>query len=194
MSFVEQAMEAEMNDTRARLLQIARSHFAAFGFENTTMRKVASEADVDAAMIIRYFGNKETLFAEAASLELSLPNLNALPRDRVGEEIIRHFMRRWEGSQSDDLLQVLIRCAATNEAAANRMRDIFREQVATMVAAIAPSDEVDRRAGLVASQILGLAFCRYVLALRQPDLSDDALLSALGGTIQRYLFSLLRPE
>lgn len=74
------------------------------------------------------------------------------------------------------------------------MRDIFKKQVATMVASIAPSDEVDKRAGLVASQILGLAFCRYVLTLGQPDLTDDALLSAVGGTLQRYLFAPLGSE
>jgi hypothetical protein len=44
------------------------------------------------------------------------------------------------------------------------------------------------RAGLVASQILGLALCRYVLSLPPvAALSPDEVVDWLGPTVQRYL-------
>ena len=46
------------------------------------------------------------------------------------------------------------------------------------------------RAGLISSQILGLALCRY--ALRLPpvaDLTADQVVAWLGPTVQRYLFA-----
>ena len=46
----------------------------------------------------------------------------------------------------------------------------------------------ERRAGLIATQMLGLALCRYVLRLPPiVEMSHDEVVSWLGPTIQRYL-------
>ena len=47
----------------------------------------------------------------------------------------------------------------------------------------------ERRAGLIATQVLGVALCRYVLRL-PPVVSMPAeeLAAAIGPTLQRYLF------
>ena len=105
-------------------------------------------------MVMRYYGNKEGLFAAAAEFDLRLPDLGALPRSEVGAALVTHFLDRWEG---DDTLMALLRTAVTNDAAAARMQAIFATQVAPQVAAIIgrPRAEVAARAGLVSSQILG---------------------------------------
>ena len=47
-----------------------------------------------------------------------------------------------------------------------------------------------RRAGLVATQVLGLALCRYVLRLPPVvAMSRDEVVAWLGPTVQRYLDS-----
>jgi tetracycline repressor-like protein len=47
----------------------------------------------------------------------------------------------------------------------------------------------ERRAGLIATQVLGVALCRYVLRL-PPVISMPAaeLTAAIGATLQHYLF------
>lgn len=51
--------------TRAALLAAARSRFAELGYDATSLRDIAADAGVDAALVSRYFGGKDELFAEA---------------------------------------------------------------------------------------------------------------------------------
>ncbi|MEE3919094.1 hypothetical protein V2I01_13880 [Micromonospora sp. BRA006-A] len=109
-----------------------------------------------------------------------------MPPDRLGETLTRHFVRRWE---ADGTLVALLRAAATEPGAAERMRGIFAGQLAVAVARTgADPATADRRAGLVASQILGLALTRYVVRLPPvADLDPEELADWVGPTIQRYL-------
>jgi hypothetical protein len=109
-----------------------------------------------------------------------------VPRDEVGATVVNLFLDIWEG---DETLAALLRAGATNEAAAGRMRDIFAGQVAPAVAAVCPDPaQVPVRAGLLASQVLGLALCRYVLRLPPvAALTREEIVAWLGPTAQRYL-------
>ena len=44
----------------------ARERFAADGYERATIRAIAADAEIDPSMVMRYYGNKEKLFAAAA--------------------------------------------------------------------------------------------------------------------------------
>src|SRR5690606_28687578 len=116
------AMSRDADATRRNLILAARRHFASAGYERATVRAIAADADVNPALINRYFGGKEQRFAEAVSIDLAFPDLREIPRDRIGEELVRHFFRRWEGDSNDDLLRALVRTAATNPEAAERLR------------------------------------------------------------------------
>jgi AcrR family transcriptional regulator len=174
--------------TRAAILAAAREQFAAGGYQAATIRSIAAAAGIDPAMVMRYFGNKEGLFAVAAEFDLKLPDLGGLPRKEIGTALVGHFLDRWEGDES---LMALLRTAVTNEAAAERMRVIFATQLGPAIARITgePRTAVAARAGLIASQILGLALCRYVLKLPPVvALKRPAILDRVGPTVQRYLF------
>ncbi|MGH9162904.1 MAG: TetR family transcriptional regulator [Vicinamibacteraceae bacterium] len=189
----EQVTARRSDETRARILRAARESFAADGYERTTIRAVAAKADIDPSMVMRYFGNKDGLFAAAASFDLRLPDLGTHPRQKLGVALVRHFLARWEGDASDNALRVLLKTAASHDRAAERMREIFRSQLVPALAAVVPKNEAAARAGLVATQMLGLAFCRYVLRLPGiVDLGHDAIAARLGPTIQRYLSDSLR--
>jgi AcrR family transcriptional regulator len=171
--------------TKGAILRAAREQFAAHGFERATVRAIAGGAGVDAALVIRYFGSKDKLFAAAADFDLRLPILTALPRARVGEALLLHFIDRWE---ADDTFAALLRSAATNELAARRVRAVLAKQVTPAVAAVACDGQGATRAALVAAQILGLGLCRYVLRLPPlVGLSRTQLAKACAPTLQRYL-------
>jgi AcrR family transcriptional regulator len=172
--------------TRAAILAAARERFAADGYERATIRAIAADAGIDPSMVMRYYGNKEKLFAAAAAFDLRLPDLDTLPVDQLGAMLVAHFLKRWE---SDDTLMALLRAAVTNEAAAERAREIFATQIAPALRTVAPDPaEAAVRSGLVASQILGAALIRYVLRLPPVAGMDRAeLVTWLGPTVQRYL-------
>jgi len=50
--------------TRASILQAARARFLLDAYDQVGVRQIAGDAGVDAALICRYFGSKEDLFAE----------------------------------------------------------------------------------------------------------------------------------
>jgi AcrR family transcriptional regulator len=170
--------------TRAAILDAARARFGSDGYERTTMRAVASDVGVDAAMVVRYFKTKDALFAEAATFELNLPELHGVAPEDIASTLMPRFFDIWE---SDGTFLALLRAAATSSTAAQAMLDVFAHQVAPSLAAITP-DRHSERAALVGSQILGLAFSRYVL--RVPPLASmthDELVHWVGPTITRYL-------
>jgi hypothetical protein len=81
-----------------------------------------------------------------------------------------------------------LRTAVTHPLAAERMREILSRQLLPAVARITPAGEAEPQAGLVASQILGLALCRYILALPAiAALDREEVVAWVGATIQRYL-------
>ena len=172
--------------TRAAILTAARERFAADGYERATIRAIAADARIDPSMVMRYYGNKEKLFAAAAEFDLRLPDLTSVPREEVGARLTGHLVDRWE---HDDTLMALLRAAVTNQAAAERMRELFAAQLGPAVAALVTDPaEVPVRAGLVATQTLGFALTRYVLRLPPVVALDrDAVVTWLGPTLQRYL-------
>lgn len=175
--------------TRAEIMRAAQARFAADGYQRATIRAIAADANIDPSMVMRYYGTKARLFAAAVDIDLRLPDLATIPRRRLGEALVAHFLARWEGDPADDALLILLRSAATDDAAAERMRTIFRHQLAPAInRVVANPAEAARRAGLVATQMLGLALCRHVLRLPPvASLRADAVVAAIGPTIQRYL-------
>ncbi len=182
-----QALPSRSEATRNRLLTAARSQFARDGYERTTVRAVAAAADTDPALVIRYFGSKEGLFAAATVFDLRLPSLTALPSGGLGEAMMRHFLARWEGDPNDRSLRILLRAGVTHPEAADRIRTLFAEQVLPAIRSVAP-DQPEVRAGLVASQVLGVALCRFILLVPpMADMPAEALVGFIAPTLQRYV-------
>ena len=184
-------MRRSSEQTKATILAAARERFAVDGYERATIRAIAADAAIDPSMVMRYFGNKEKLFAAAAEFDLQLPQFGAVARDEVGERLVKHFLERWE---RDEGLMVLLRSAVTNDAAAARMRAIFAEQLKPVIGeVVGDAESAGHRAGLVASQILGMALVRYILCFPPVAVMPRAEVVAwLGPTVQRYLAG--RPE
>jgi AcrR family transcriptional regulator len=172
--------------TRGAILAAARERFASDGYERATIRAIARDARIDPSMVMRYFGSKEGLFAAAVTLDLRMPDLTRVPREEVGRALVAHFLDVWEGNEE---LRAILRVGITNDAGAERMRGIFREQLLPAARQVCPDPEqVPTRAALCATQMLGMALTRYVLRLPATTaLSRQELVAWLGPTVQRYL-------
>ena len=53
--------EMDLNEKQIQILEVAEKLFAENGFDGTSVRHIAKEADVNVAMISYYFGSKEKL-------------------------------------------------------------------------------------------------------------------------------------
>lgn len=197
--------------TRRAILDAARSAFAARGYEQTTIRAVAAAAGIDASMVMRYYGSKAGLFAAAATADLHVPDLRAVPAERWGEVLVRHLVERWEDNSRDDELILLLRTAVTSEAVAVQLQDVLTrlltEPIAELYGTVLDRPAVDEpavdgptgdgrpagraaaeRAAFIAAQLLGLALCRYIL--RQEPLASlpaAEVVAAVAPSVQRYL-------
>ncbi len=177
-------MRRSSAETKAVILAAAKERFAESGFERATIRAIAADANIDPSMVMRYFGNKDQLFAAAADFDLEFPDMAGVDRDQLGARIVAHFVDRWE---RDEALIVLLRSSTTNADAAARMQAIFAAQLLPAIMKVNAVDPA-RSAGLIASQMLGLALCRYVLRLPPVvAMPREEVVSWLGPTIQRYL-------
>lgn len=192
--------------TRRAILDAARSAFAARGYEQTTIRAVAAAAGIDASMVMRYYGSKAGLFAAAATADLEVPDLRAVPPGRRGEALVRHFVERWEDTARDDELILLLRTAVTSEAVAAQLQDVLTRLLTEPIAALygtvvdgpagdertsdgRPAERAAaERAAFIAAQLLGLALCRYILRLEPlASLPPADVIAAVAPSVQRYL-------
>lgn len=179
--------------TRLAILAAAREQFALHSYDRASIRAIAAQAQIDPAMVMRYFTNKETLFATAVDIDLALPDLTEVAPKKYGETLVRHFLGLWEGESRHEALPILLRSAVTHEAAASRLREIFVNQVRHRLAAVVPEPEAGRRASLCSSQLMGIALARYLLQL--PGLHDsdpEELVVDVAPTLQRYITGSLR--
>jgi AcrR family transcriptional regulator len=180
-------------DTRGQIITAARQAFAAKGFAGASMRGIAGEAGVDAALIHHYFENKEQLFLATVALPLEMPQkleeVAAGGLDGIGERLVRTVLGVWDSDLQPSLIAG-IRTTLTDPALTRSVGEFLALEIIGRVLGRddLPPEEANRRAGLAASQVLGLVIGRYVLQL--PLLvsrrSED-LVVEIGPTVQRYL-------
>jgi AcrR family transcriptional regulator len=179
--------------TRQSILAAARRLFAERGYESTTIRAVAAEVGVDASMVMRYYGSKSGLFSAAVDVDLYLEGVSDVPFSQLGMRIANHFLTRWEGELSDEVTTLLMRSATTNPEAAERMRGIFDTQITRLVESVVPDSTAPQRAALICSQLLGLAFTRYVIKLTPiATMEVEALVDLIAPTLHSYLTADIR--
>jgi AcrR family transcriptional regulator len=163
----------------------ARRLFAELGYERTTVRAIAAEAGIDPAMVMRYYGSKDGLFAAATEFDLRLADIAVGPIEDLGRRLVRHFLDRWEG---DDEFSLLLRAAISDPESARRLHSIFETQLTPALAGVATPKRLRDCAALVATQMVGLGCMRYVL--RVPNvaaLSRHAITEQVGAAIQQYV-------
>ena len=177
---------------KLRVLEVAREHFKR-GYDQATVRGIATDAGVDVAMVYYFFGNKEGLFA-AAVIDIPEHPLHQLPAlldegpDGIGARLVRRFIERWDEGDTFEPLLTVWRSAADQPLARKLLHDTLAGPVADRVTTEFGVDDAVLRVELVASHLMGLAFARYQLRIEPMASAEvDELVAWVGPTVQRYL-------
>jgi AcrR family transcriptional regulator len=182
-------------DTRAAILASAREQFATAGFSGTTIRGIAAEAGVDAALVHHYFGTKDDLFVAALELPVD-PRVVLAPAiaqgpEGAGERMLRVFFSVWDDPANRLPLLGLVR-GLLEPSGQQLMRDGFLEVVMGPVGVALGIEEPERRMPLVMSQVIGLIIARYLLEVEPlASMPEDEVVAIYAPTIQRYLTGAL---
>lgn len=156
--------------TEERILEAARALFARNDYETTTIRAVAAVAEVDPALVIRYFGDKEGLFRHAIRLPEAKPD-EARP-DGAAEQLNRSLAVNLNGLPPASL--ALLRSMFAHPEAAARVRGAMQEEIGRLSGA-APGPDAVLRSGLAAAMLLGITVGRGMLdvpALAEASVDD----------------------
>lgn len=155
---------------RDALLDAGLVAFARDGYARASIREIAAGAGVDSALLYHYYGSKRGLFREVIASRMTPPDLPAeeLRRESVDDmarRLIRLFLARWgEGAEARPLV-ALLRSATADAEAARVLREVLEQVLIPHVQARLGEAHARLRAGLGASQLLGLGLLRYVVEL-----------------------------
>lgn len=179
-------------NTRARILECARARFARTSYDKVSVRAVADDAGVDAALVHHYFGTKKELFVASIELPVDpaqiLAPIREAPIDRLGEVLAGLVLPVWE-SPGKHAVIALFRSAMAGDDV-DLVRNFFLEVVLREIAPRVdePAGTGSLRTQLVVSQMLGLLTTRHVLELDPLDrVPVDGLIETIAPTLQRYL-------
>jgi AcrR family transcriptional regulator len=179
--------------TRHTILEVAREEFAQRGFDNATVRQIASRAGVDPAMIAHHFGSKQQLFL--AALEVPFDPADEIaqvvdgPREELAARLLTRFLRVWDSPLGAGAIAV-VRTAVQRDDSAALLRDLALSRALRPLMATMEGTPEERlwRANLAASQLVGLIFTRYVVRLEPLASASHAdVVRSIAPTVQRYL-------
>ena len=182
----------------ARILAEARASFAERGYAGTTVRAVARAADVDPALVYHYYGSKENLLDAATTPPRSfldqIVTAWQTPPAELGEQLVRQMLRNWQNPEHEPVLRAVLQIAGNEPATREKLRLIIERSMMGPSAQALREDERLLRSGLIAGQLMGLAFMRFIWKIEPlASMDDDDIVAAIAPTIQRYLDGDVHP-
>ncbi|MEU9479326.1 TetR family transcriptional regulator [Streptomyces sp. NPDC048191] len=172
--------------TRAAILKAARHLLARHAHADITLRAVAERAGVSPPLIVKYFGNKDALFARVMSFETDADALLDAPLPGLGRHMARHVLAGQRERGADPLLRIAF--APLHGDHGDILRANFRDQVTERLAARLTGRDPDLRAELAVAALVGLGVM-YGIArgphLRETDV--DAIADRYGPLVQAQL-------
>ena len=179
-------------DTRGEIVRAARESFADKGFGATSIRAVAREAGVDAALVHHYFDSKDSLFVEAMALPIDPRQIAARildgPREELGRRIVTIFLGVWESDEGQQRMKAMLRSVVTSDEVARIIREGMTKMILEPVSQLLGVPDAKLRVSLIATHLIGVALTRYVVEL-EPVASTDmnTLVDRITPAIEQYL-------
>jgi AcrR family transcriptional regulator len=179
-------------DTRQAIAEAARRQFAERGYEAATIRSIATEAGVDPALVMHFYGSKEALFAEVVQWPFdpdeAVAELLVGKRSAVGERLARLFVTTWDAEAGRNPIVALLRTALSQEWAARLFRDFLSTRFFGPLAEGLRIDRPELRTSLASSQLVGLGIIRYVMRFEPlASMDSEAVIAVLAPALQRHL-------
>ncbi|HWD79918.1 MAG TPA: TetR family transcriptional regulator [Kribbella sp.] len=172
----------QRRQTEIRILTAARELFGEHGFDRTTVRMVASQAGSDPGLVMRYFGSKEKLFAQAASIPADGP-IEGSP-GQIAEQLIAALTGKLTEEPAAAL--AALRAMFSHPEAADEVRQAMTAQQ-RQVAAQLPGDDALVRSGVIGALTLGLVISRHLVKLDGLDVPPQDLMAIAGPLIERLV-------
>ncbi|WP_406327301.1 TetR family transcriptional regulator [Streptomyces sp. NBC_00203] len=140
--------------TKAAILRAARYLLARHAHADITLKAVADRAGVSAPLILKYFGNKDALFARVMSFESDADALLDAPLEELGRHMVRHLLEGQTQRGADPILRIVF--APLQGEQGDILRANFRTQVSDRLAERLTGPDAGLRAELAVSTLLGL--------------------------------------
>ncbi|KOX12997.1 TetR family transcriptional regulator [Saccharothrix sp. NRRL B-16348] len=156
--------------TKAALLDAATKLFGERGFDRTTVRDIASLAGVNQALLFRYYGSKDALFATVLATQS-----RELLEDSPAEHLLRNVLLRMmeeKPRREDHPLYAVLR-SSHHDSAAEVVRRQLGEEYARALASLTDAEDAELRADLVLAWVVGIGVLRTVFG-KQPLANADA--------------------
>jgi AcrR family transcriptional regulator len=178
-------------DTKAKIAKIASKQFSEIGYEKTTIRSVAEASGVDPKLVMHYFGNKEKLFASTMSLPheaaAALTLLGLVPKRQWGSRI-SDLVWLSKKSKSNKAIVGIIRASASEEKAAEMLRDFYTENLFNPMLSALKVDNQEIRSVMLSSLMVGYTFNYEILNLFEHlGVSDKKSKALFAKTVQTIL-------
>lgn len=172
--------------TKAAILRAARHLMARHAHTDITLKAVADRAGVSAPLILKYFGNKDALFARVMSFETDAAALLDAPLAELGRHMVRHLLLGQTERGADPVLRIVF--APLHGEQGDTLRANFRTQVSDRLAGRLDGPDAGLRAELAVGTLLGLGVM-YGIArgsrLRATAVED--IVERYGPTVQALL-------
>jgi AcrR family transcriptional regulator len=178
-------------ETREQIAVAARSLFAELGYERATFRAIGAAAGVDPALVVHFYGTKESLFREVMQLPSqvseAIAGVAAGSRAGMGRRLAELVVGALENPDTRPIVLGRIRSASSNADAATLVRETVTRDLLRLTSAIT-DDEPETRAVLVGAQIVGTALARYIVLVEPlASFPPERVVELLAPTFQRYL-------
>ncbi|WP_407547765.1 TetR/AcrR family transcriptional regulator [Streptomyces sp. Pv4-95] len=169
------ARESSAAGTRSALLEAAAVRFGRYGYDGASVRDIARDAGVDAALVYRYFGSKDALFRLVSTNIALFDPLLEIPLEDVPAWICNFVTHSPKDDDVPHPVLSVLRSSSRGEAV-DRFRDEVTEVFTERFAARLKGPDAQVRAELLAAWLLGTSLlCK---AFRTPALdaaSEDTL-------------------
>jgi AcrR family transcriptional regulator len=171
--------------TREAILEAATRRFATEGYQRAGVREIAADVGVNAALVNRYFGSKEGLFAEVIERAFDIQHLLRGQHGDLADHLARAMVygqEEWRGRGYTPLM-LLLHSATEPGAVKLFRRDLNRTELRLLAEQIG-GDDAAVRAAMVVAQLTGFAIMHHVL---RPKAFADARGEELVALLSRIL-------
>jgi TetR/AcrR family transcriptional regulator, regulator of cefoperazone and chloramphenicol sensitivity len=163
-------------DSREHLIEVSTKVFAREGFTGTSLRMIAVEAGVSAALLVHHFGSKQRLIEE--TIETTLGEWMR-EKDHLAELPLSEALSKWPQTAEDGIQklaffkQVMLSGGRPAQVLMERMHFEARERLTAMTKAGVMRDVSDIDTAALLLAVYGMA----------PLILSDSIKKILGGDI-----------
>ncbi|UVJ39323.1 TetR/AcrR family transcriptional regulator [Arthrobacter sp. CJ23] len=176
--------------SREAILASASRLFGDRGYRSVTVRDIASDAGVSAALVMKLFGSKEKLFAAAQPNERLLGELN-VPREELGAAMVFRVLMRREREMQEPWAMLPFTIQDSPDPVATRAETQAR-YLGNIAALIGDTTPNRHHAAVVVSLMIGFGESVRTLGLFD-DWDFDEVVAHYGALVQAQIDAFAAP-